>query len=289
VTLAVVFALAAALSNAVNLMTQHAASIGAPQREKGWRLAVYLARQPLWLLGGAAAVASFVFQALALHNGPMSVVQPVLITELVFVLVLRRLWIHQDVARAAWAAVTVVCVALSVFLAAAEPTGGKPAPDPGAWVSAGLVFGGTIAVLAGLGTRGSPKRRAAAFATAAALSWALEATFLKTATDTLTASGLVGMLVRWPVYALAGATVTGTLLQQAALHVGPLSLSQSLLVIIDPLASIILSVWLFDERFTNSPAKITVGVLAFAVMAAGVTVLSRAAPQDLTPSRPVPP
>ncbi len=288
-TLAVVFALAAALSNAVNLMTQHAASIGAPQREKGWRLAVYLARQPLWLLGGAAAVASFVFQALALHNGPMSVVQPVLITELVFVLVLRRLWIHQDVARAAWAAVTVVCVALSVFLAAAEPTGGKPAPDPGAWVSAGLVFGGTIAVLAGLGTRGSPKRRAAAFATAAALSWALEATFLKTATDTLTASGLVGMLVRWPVYALAGATVTGTLLQQAALHVGPLSLSQPLLVIIDPLASIILSVWLFDERFTNSPAKITVGVLAFAVMAAGVTVLSRAAPQDLTPSRPVPP
>ena len=288
-TLAVVFALAAALSNAVNLMTQHAASISAPQREKGWRLAVYLARQPLWLLGGAAAVASFVFQALALHNGPMSVVQPVLITELVFVLVLRRLWIHQDVARAAWAAVTVVCVALSVFLAAAEPTGGKPAPDPGAWVSAGLVFGGTIAVLAGLGTRGSPKRRAAAFATAAALSWALEATFLKTATDTLTASGLVGMLVRWPVYALAGATVTGTLLQQAALHVGPLSLSQPLLVIIDPLASIILSVWLFDERFTNSPAKITVGVLAFAVMAAEVTVLSRAAPQDLTPSRPVPP
>jgi len=284
VTLAVVFALAAALSNAVNLMTQHAASISAPQREKGWRLAVYLARQPLWLLGGAAAVASFVFQALALHNGPMSVVQPVLITELVFVLVLRRLWIHQDVARAAWAAVTVVCVALSVFLAAAEPTGGKPAPDPGAWVSAGLVFGGTIAVLAGLGTRGSPKRRAAAFATAAALSWALEATFLKTATDTLTASGLVGMLARWPVYALAGATVTGTLLQQAALHVGPLSLSQPLLVIIDPLASIILSVWLFDERFTNSPAKITVGVLAFAVMAAGVTVLSRTAPQDLTPS-----
>ncbi len=286
-TLAVVFALAAALANAVNLMTQHAASISAPKRDKGWRLAVYLVRQPLWLLGGAAAVGSFAFQALALHNGPMSVVQPVLVTELVFVLVLRRVWIHQDVARAAWAAVTVVCVALSVFLAAAEPTGGKPAPNPGEWVSAGLVFGGTIAVLAGLGTRGSPRRRAAAFATAAALSWALEATFLKTATDTLTASGLVGMLVQWPVYALAGATVTGTLLQQAALHVGPLSVSQPLLVITDPLASIILSVWLFDERFTNSPAKITVGVLAFAVMAAGITVLSRTAPQDLTPSRPV--
>jgi drug/metabolite transporter (DMT)-like permease len=68
-------------------------------------------------------VGSFVFQALALHNGPMSVVQPLLITELVFTLVLRRVWIHQDVARAAWASVSVVCVALAVFLAVGEPTG----------------------------------------------------------------------------------------------------------------------------------------------------------------------
>jgi len=80
VTLAVVFALVAAFSNAVNLLTQHAASIRAPKQVKGWRLGLYLARQPLWLLGGAAAVGSYVFQALALHNGPLSVVQPVLIT-----------------------------------------------------------------------------------------------------------------------------------------------------------------------------------------------------------------
>ena len=73
-TLAVVFALVAALSNAVNLLTQHAASIRAPKREKGWRLGVYLARQPLWLLGAGAAVGSYAFQALALHNGPLSVV-----------------------------------------------------------------------------------------------------------------------------------------------------------------------------------------------------------------------
>ena len=80
--------------------------------------------------------------------------------------------------------------------------------------------------------------------------------------------------------------VAGTLLEQSALHVGPLSVSQPLLVIINPLASITLSIWLFGERFTDSPAKITVAVLAFAVMAAGVTVLSRTAPKDLTPSRP---
>ena len=67
----------------------------------------------------------------------MSVVQPVLVTELVFVLVLRRVWIRQDVARAAWAAVAVVCVALAVFLIVAEPTGGHPTPETAEWLSAG--------------------------------------------------------------------------------------------------------------------------------------------------------
>jgi drug/metabolite transporter (DMT)-like permease len=286
VTLAVVFALAAAFSSAANLMTQHAASISAPKQERGWRLVLYLARQPLWLLGWAAAAGTFIFQALALHNGPMSVVQPVLVTELVFVLVLRRVWIHQDVAAAAWVSVLVVCLALAVFLVAAEPSGGNPTPETKQWLSAGLVFGAAIAVLTVLGRAGPPMRRAAVFAAAAALCWALEATFLKAATDTLTAFGIAGMLIRWPLYALIGAGVAGTLLEQAALHVGPLSVSQPILVVINPFASIVLSVWLFDEKFTNSPAKITVAAVSFAVMAAGIIMLSRTAPQDLTPSQP---
>jgi hypothetical protein len=93
------------------------------------------------------------------------------------------------------------------------------------------------------------------------------ATFLKTATQTLTTSGIGGMVRSWPLYAFIAATLTGTLLQQAALHVGPLSVSQPVLVITDPFASIILSIWLFDQHFTDSPAKITVAVLAFAVRA----------------------
>ena len=282
-TLTVVFALAAAFSNAVNLLTQHSASVGAPKREKGWRLVAYLFRQPLWLLGWIAAVGGFAFQAVALHFGQLSVVQPILVTELVFVLVLRRVWIRQDVARAAWAAVLVVCGALAVFLAVAEPTGGNLTPETAEWLSALVAFGGAIALLAVLGMRGSPMRRAALFAVAAALAWALMATFLKTATETLTTSGISGMLTRWPVYALAAAAATGTLLEQAALHVGPLSVSQPLLVIINPLASIILSIWVFDERFTDSPAKITTAVVAMAVLAAGVIALSRTAPKDLTP------
>jgi hypothetical protein len=76
----------------------------------------------------------------------------------------------------------------------------------------------------------------------------------------------------------------GTLLDQSALRVGPLSVSQPLLTIVNPLASIALSVWLFDERFTDSPARIAIAVLAMAVLAAGVIALSRTAPKDINPS-----
>src|SRR5262249_7731815 len=255
-TLAVVFALAAAFSNAVNLLTQHAASIGAPPHTKISHLPLSLVRPPLWLPGGAAAVASYVFQALALHNGPLSVVQPVLVTELIFVLVLRRVWIHQDEALAAWGAGLVVCASLAVFLAAAEPTGGHPVPETRAWLSAVLGSGGLLTAPVLLGGRGSPGGRAPSFAAGAALTLGPGAVFLKAATSTLTEFGVGGMLIRWPVYALVGATALGTLLQQAALHVGPLSVSQPLLIIVDPLASIVFSVWLFGEHFTDSPAKI---------------------------------
>lgn len=58
VTLAVVFALVAAFSNAVNLWTQRSASVP-PEAEKGWQLAACLVRQPPWLPGAAARAGSF--------------------------------------------------------------------------------------------------------------------------------------------------------------------------------------------------------------------------------------
>lgn len=203
--LAVVFAVASAFSNALTLIAQHLASITAPRREKGWRLVAYLIRQPLWLAGGAAGVGAFAFQALALHFGLLSVVQPLLLIELVFVLVLRRVWIGQDIASAAWAAAVVVCVSLAVFLGFSEPTGGTASPSKGDWLSALIAVSAIIAVLSASGIRGSPAQRAAVLAAAGSLTWALMATFIKTATQILAVSGLVGLLENWSPYALAAA------------------------------------------------------------------------------------
>ena len=74
-------------------------------------------------------------------------------------------------------------------------------------------------------------------ATAASITWALMAAFLKATTNLLAASGLVGTLEHWPVYALLAAGVLGSVLQQAALQVGPLSVSQPLIVVVDPAVS----------------------------------------------------
>jgi drug/metabolite transporter (DMT)-like permease len=274
----IIFALAAAFSNALDVVSQHTASITATPRDKGWRLALYLVRQPLWLFGVVAMVASFVFQALALHNGKLSVVQPLLVTELIFSLVLRRWWIRHRVAATAWAAAGVTCLGLAIFLVMSEPQGGHAGPTKGAWVSAIATMIGVTAVLTLLASQGSPVRRAGLYASGAGIVWATMATFIKSATDDLSAHGLVGLFQHGSVYALVAAGVAGTILTQAALHHGPLGVSQPLMVTVDPFVSIILGVWLFGEHFTNEPVKVVVACVAFLVMAGGVVFMCRTAP-----------
>jgi hypothetical protein len=89
------------------------------------------------------------------------------------------------------------------------------------------------------------------------------------------------MFTHWPIYALAVAGLSAEYLNQAALHVGPLSASQPLLVVVDPIVSIALSVWIFNETFTDDVLRIVVAVLAFAGMCAAVLVLVRTAPATM--------
>ena len=277
----ILFALGAAFSNALNMVTQHRASIGDPGQSKGWRFVRYLVSNPLWLFGWVALAGSFVFQALALHNGQMSVVQPLLVTELVFALVLRRLWIRQQIRDITWWAAAVTCGALALFVAVSEPTGGNAQPTSSAWIGATVATGGAAAILAFVGRRGSPVRRAAALGSATAILWALVATFIKAMTVTLTEFGPVGMFTHWPVYALIVVSILAELLDQTALHVGPLSISQPCIVLVDPMVSIVLSVWVFAEVFTENALRLTVGFVSFAVMCGAATVLARTTPATM--------
>ena len=283
----VLFAFAAAFTSAVNVVTQHVASTAAPVKDKGWRLALYLIGNPLWLFGVGAMIGSFVFQALALYNGRLSVVQSILVTELVFSLVIGSLWLRRDVLPAAWMSASVTSAGLAVFLIMAEPRGGHPGATAQAWLPALLTCGGLTALFAVLAGSGSPVRRAALYATASGIVWATLATFLKSATDALAADGGPAVLAHGAVYGVVVAGLVGTVLTQAALHYGPLAVSQPLMVIVNPVLSIILGVWLYGEHFVGGPVQISLGILGFAVMVVGVVFLANTAPSfQATPVAP---
>jgi hypothetical protein len=279
------WALLAALCNALNVIAQHLGNIATAKESKGWRSVVALLRNPMWLAGWCALAGGFVFQALALHVGQLSVVQPLLVTELVFALVLRRLWLRQTIRGVTWWAAVLTCVSLSVFLAMSEPEGGTTYPDSSAWATGAWGAVGLAAILALLGMRGPVVRRTVLLASSAAVMWALVAVLVKTMTDTLTEFGVGGMFAHWPVYALAASGAVTEILEQATLHVGPLSVSQPFLVIVDPIMSIALSVWIFDEYFTENALRLALGSASFVTMAAAVAVLTRTAPASMSASR----
>jgi hypothetical protein len=285
----VLFAFAAAFANALNVVTQHVASVAAPPKDKGWRLALYLIRNPLWLLGVGAMVAGFVFQAVALYDGTLSVVQTILVTELVFSLVIGRLWLRRDVVPAAWMSASVTSAGLAVFLVMAEPKGGHSGATAAAWLPALLTFGGLAAVFTVLAGSGSPVRRAALYAAASGIVWATLATFLKAASEVAVTNGVVALFQHGAIYGVVVAGIVGTVLTQAALHVGPLSVSQSLMVIVDPFVSIVLGIWVYGEHFVGSALDVALGVMGFTAMVVGVVFLVMTAPSfEPAPAAPSP-
>jgi fumarate reductase subunit D len=278
----ILFALLTSLTNALAVTLQHIASTSDTQKSSGWKFVMYLVRHPLWLLGWVALCGSLIFQALALHFGPLSLVQPILVTELILALVLRQLWLHQSIRGITWCAAVVTAAGLVIFLVMTSPRGGAFLPTTSAWKFPTIACVVGVALLVALAQRGSPARRAALFASATAIMWALEATFIKATTDTISALGYGGAFTRWPVYALIVGGIVGLLCEQAALHVGPLSVSQTFIVIVDPIVSVALGIWLYRERLHHGALHISIGVVAFAVMCAGIVALTRTAPATMT-------
>ena len=245
--IAITCALLTALANGLGVTAQHIATTSATRHERGWRFVLFLFRHPLWLVGWLAMGGSLLFQSLALHFAAMSLVQPLLVFELVLALVLRRGWLHQWVPARAWAASVATAVSLGVFLIATTRSSGAPSSSL-RWVAPGAWCVGLVAFLIFAGLRGSPGRRAALWGSATALLWALEAAYIKECTDVIALVGYSGLLTRWPFYAFVICGVAGLLTEQWALHVGPLRSSQTAIVIVDPIVSVLLGAWIFGEH-----------------------------------------
>jgi drug/metabolite transporter (DMT)-like permease len=285
-SLSILFALLGASSQALTSVLQRLANIGGaqPDHEKkrtGWQTTKYLVRQPMWLAGMATMGGTFVFTAVALYLGEIATVQPILVTELIFTLALRALWLHDRIAGRTWAAAALLCAGLAGFLFAAHPREGIGRPSLGSWAVALSTRGLVIVALVVLARWGSPARRAALLGAAAGLMWAIDAAVVKSATEILGHEGLVRLFLHWPVYGVVITGVLGTVLLEAAFAAGPLSASQSTLLIVDPLASIVIGIELFQEKLNSSPAAITQQAVCLAAMFVGVVLLSRWAPPTM--------
>jgi drug/metabolite transporter (DMT)-like permease len=285
--MSLVFALLSAFSNAGTSVSQRLANVSAPESSKGtWRVVLWLIHQPLWLLGILLMGLTFAFQALALYFGGLAVVQPILVTELIFTLLLRQVWLRDRIAPRTWGAAVIMCAGLAGFLLVAHPSEGHRTPDSGAWALAlGTRALLVLAVLA-LALRGSPARRAALLGSAAALVWSVDAAFVKATTDLLARDGWSSLLVHWPLYAALASGVLGTVLVEAAFAAGPLNASQPALLIVDPLASITLGVELFGEHLNQSAGAVTGEVAGLLIMAAGVALMTAWAPPVMKPHQP---
>ncbi|HTZ26013.1 MAG TPA: DMT family transporter, partial [Streptosporangiaceae bacterium] len=124
---AIFFAILSALSSACGAVLQRLAVVDTQSTTAGprWRTVVNLVRQPAWLLGALFLVGTFGFQALALYFGPLAVVQPVLVLELIFALGLRVFILHDRIVPRTWSAALMICLGLAAFLAAAAPGEGS--------------------------------------------------------------------------------------------------------------------------------------------------------------------
>ncbi len=277
--IAVGFALIGALSQALASVLHRQTNVSARDGDRSVVQTIrYLIRRPMWLLGTASMGATFAFTALALYFGQLATVQPILVTELIFTLALRSLFLHHEIAARTWGAAALVSAGLVGFLVVARPQEGHGTPTVQAWIVALSTRGAVIALLVVLSRRGSPARRAALLGASAGLVWAIDAAFVKAATVTLAHDGWGGLFLHWPVYAVVVTGVGGTFLLEAAFTAGPLSASQSALLIVDPLASIVIGIELFGERLANSTAAIALEVVALVAMFAGVVLLSIWAP-----------
>ena len=99
-----VLALGAALANALTSVFQRMGVEEAPAcRTLRLSLMTYAVRRGIWLLGFALMIVSFLLQAVALHFGRLSQVQPILTTELVFLVVdpVRLVRVHDRPPRMA--------------------------------------------------------------------------------------------------------------------------------------------------------------------------------------------
>jgi drug/metabolite transporter (DMT)-like permease len=261
------FALAATLQQkgALNLPTISLAQPGSLLRLVG---------QTTWLIGTLVLLAGYVFQAGALDRGRLSVIQPLLVSTVVFALPLGYLLTKQVVGRRElWGAVAIV-IGLGLFVTFGDPAGGNASASNAAWAITIAILSLLCVLMLALGG-GGLSRKAAVYGTVAGVLFGLSSSLAIPTLDYLHQS--VGtMLSHWECYALAVAGLLGFVIQQVSLGTGRLAPAVATVSVTNPVVSVLIGIVLLDERLSRPAWHVLVAVIGLGLTFVGAIVISLA-------------
>jgi hypothetical protein len=229
------------------------------------RLLGRLVRNRTWLVGWITNLCGVGTQAAALKVGSVAAVQPLMASQLLFVLTLASGEQRRWPSARDWLSALAVCAGL-VLLLTADASSLTGAPHRHRVLMATACMVGLIVILRQLSRHTFPWLAGPLVGVAAGLCHALNAVYLKLTVEDVYHGGAAATLFDWPVYALAVTAVSGMLLVQIAFASGPLPPAVAAMSVTNPVASFVLGILAFD-----APAPRGLGVLS-AIVASGVLI-----------------
>ncbi|MYT72892.1 MULTISPECIES: DMT family transporter [unclassified Streptomyces] len=272
--LVLVLAVSAAFCLGIGFVLQQNAASHAPLGDfLSPRLLLDLVRVPRWLGGIGLMVCGMVLGAIALGQGELTLVEPLLATNLLFALMLSRRQTRQPLGRQGWAGLVLLAGGVTAFIVAGQPRGGSAVTDPlRHWLIIGVMIG-TALLLAALAKRSRLSPGPALLAVAAGLLYGVQDALTRVCGQRFSAGGLTAVLTSWQPYAVIALGVTGLVLVQSAFETAPLRMSLPALTAAQPLAGIVCGVGFLGDRLRTNTGALAWEAAGLAGIVAGVVLL----------------
>jgi len=267
-------AVSAACCLGFGFVLQQAAASHAPKSDYlSFRLLLDLMKVRSWLAGIGLMVCGMVLGALALGKGELSLVEPLLATNLLFALALSRYRTGQRLGGQGWAGLCLLAGGVTAFLVAGEPRGGEAVTDPlRHWLVIGVVVGAAL-LLTTFAKRHRSGAAPALLAVAAGLLYGLQDALTRLTGQRFSEGGLMAVLTSWQPYGVVVLGVTGLLLVQSAFETGPLRVSLPPLTAAQPLAGIACGVGFLGDRLRTDVVALTWQASGLAAVVVGIVLL----------------
>nr|WP_308288164.1 DMT family transporter [Streptomyces corallincola] len=238
-----------------------------------FRLLLDLMRVPRWLGGLGLMVAGMILGAVALAKGEISLVEPLLATNLLFALALSRHQTKQCLGRQGWAGLGLLAGGVTTFILAGEPRGGTAVADPlRHWLIIGAMVGAAL-LLTTYAKRSRLSWGPVLLATAAGLLYGVQDALTRVSGTLFAAGGFGELFGSWQPYGVVAVGVSGLILVQSAFETAPLRMSLPALTAAEPLAGILCGVGFMGDRLRTDTGALAWEAAGLAAIVAGIVLL----------------